>query len=302
MKFFIGRIDPSLTKKDFKDYFDNYGTVTEIKMFERDRYGFVTFDEPFNSDQLLASKEHSIGDKAFIVEKSKEQNRNVPRADGYDRYERDSYDYSRDCPRDGSRDGSRDGYGRDRFRRDAYDGDRFGRDYGRDYERDRYAREPPRRRCDYCDRCPVHGVQQPPREKGHSNGHLKIVCEKLGSDVQTRNLESFAVENGFTPTFAKMIGDCGFLEFQNISEKDAALKKLDGACLMLRSDNGEVTRSYTVETRSYVPQDQFNKDRTFKKRRTNERAPQAMGGEDPRIDEVYNDSNDAVAEEQHEHL
>lgn len=235
MKFLIGRIDPSLTRGNFKDYFDRYGTVLEIKVFETDRYGFVTFEEPFNPDRLLSSKEHSIGNRVFIVERSKEQSRYGGRSDGYDRYERDDYE--------------REDYGRDRFRRDGYG-----------YERDRFSRDGPRdgplswKRCDHCDGCPVHGAPSV------RDGHLKIVCEKMGADVQAKDLENFATENGFNPTFAKALGDCGFLKFQTVTERDAALKKLDGASLTLKDEEGQVTKSYQVETRSYVSPDQFHRE------------------------------------------
>lgn len=284
MKFFIGRIDPLLTRRDFKDYFDRYGIVLEIKLFERDRYGFVTFEEPFSPDRLLSNKEHSIDDRVFIVERSKEQSRYGGRSDNYDRYERDGYDYDRD------------GCGRDRFRRDGYG-----------YERDRFVRDGSRdgslgrKRCEHCDRCPVHGTLAV--RDGHSNGNFKMVCEKIDVDVQTKDLENFAIENGFNPKFVRALGDCGFLEFEYVTEKDAALKKLDGAVLTLKDEEGRITKSYEIETRSYVPPDQFHRERTFKKRRMNEETtPQAAEEEDPRIQEVYNDSDDKAIEVQEDNL
>lgn len=302
MKFFVGRIDPSLTKRDLENYFNQFGYVIDVRLFEREKYGFVTFETPFNPEKLLANKEHSMDGKTFIVEKSKEQNRGdgYDRRDNIDRYERrdnhdrfdDRYERRDNIDRYERRDNydrfdDRDGYDRrdnfDRFsrtRRDGYDSQRD-ISYGR-------------RRCDYCDRCPIHGVQQP--RESHPNGHLKIVVENIDSDVKREDLENFAIANGFRPTFTKTSFGCGFLEFKDVAEKDEALKKLDGAELQVKNSDGQVVKTYAVKTRSYVLQEQFHKDRIFKRRRYDAMDHNNDGGykmeEDLRAKEMYKESED----------
>lgn len=270
MKFFVGRIDPAVSARELEDYFRRFGYIVDFKLFTRENYGFVTFEEPFNPDVLLARKEHFIGDRSFIVELSKSQG---PRAERRDPYGDAPRDYERGEYRDAPRDAYWD---RDSRRRDDY-------------------REPApvRRRCEHCDRCPVHGVQ-PPREARGATTHLKLVCENVGQDVRAKDLEDFAIENGFKPLFAKTTrNECGLLEFGDMAVRDEALKKLDGAVLNLRDEDGQVKKSYTIRTRSFVSSNQFHRERSSKKRRLDEGASApAEEVEDLRAREIYNDSEE----------
>lgn len=284
MKIFVGRIDPSLTKRDLEEYFDRYGRVQELKLFEREKYGFVTFEEPFNPDRLLRYKDHTIGSASFIVEMSREQRRHPADREGLDGYStRDSY-----ASRDGY--GPRDGYdSRDSYsRRDEYDSDRYGSRSGYD-RRDDMRQSHGRSRCEHCDRCPTHGV--PGMREGLPNGHLKIVIENIGPEVVNGDLEKFAIAHGFTPTFVKARGDSAFIEFASVAEKDEGLKKLDGKPITVQRDGQE--KSYAVKTRSYITPSQFHRERVMKKRKIEETdAPPRSNEVDPRVNQLFEDSTD----------
>lgn len=239
MRFFICRISPSLTRRDLEDYFATFGAVTDLKLLEKEAYGFVEFSEPFDDQILLANREHFIGAHSLIVERSRSAPRDRgDRAAGYQGGQQAGYNSYN--PHD-----SYSSYDPRRNDHDSYNSYR-----AEPYRAEPYRTELPRAPgpCNHCDRCPRHGFLGGVLP----NAHLKIVCDGIDFDVTRDDLSAYAVGHGFDPSFVKARGPVGLLEFRTLAEKDNAFKKLDGTELVRRDSEGNEARRYTITTRSYV--------------------------------------------------
>lgn len=126
---------------------------------------------------------------------------------------------------------------------------------------ERHASSPPRR-CDYCDRCPVHGSitsVRPRREIEHPGDKYKIVLMGIPPEVEEDDVKEFARSFGFDPVFVRITRNkkFGIIEFNNHDEKEEALRKLDNRELM-----GSV-----VQVREYKSGSDLREDERVKRSR-----------------------------------
>lgn len=204
MQLFIGGISKSLTYDDLYEHFSRYGHIQTLKII--DTYGFVTFERREDSYLALSAKHHVRGYDLILEEAHRKR----------EERERDSY-RDRDIPRD--RDSHRD---REDFR---------GK-FSPRKSAERYGNSPVRR-CDYCERCPVHGTR-PRREVEHPGDKYKIVLMGIPHEVEEDDVKEFARSYGFDPVFVRITRNkkFGIIEFSNHEEKEEALRKLDSRELM----------------------------------------------------------------------
>lgn len=262
MKIFLGKIDALLTEEELKPYLAQYGELDELRLLKEKGYGFAYMPESSGVDRLLNAHEHCIGGKSFIVERGRTQNdrRNDGRFD--DRYgngPRRGYGYETDSQYGRSEYQSRQGYGR--------------------------------RGCDYCDACPIHGRPN----RNDRNDQFKLVIEQIGEEVHESDVEKFIRDYGLSPSFVRVKDRCAFVEFNSVSEKDEALKKLDGMSLQLKREDGSVEREYVVATRSFVNFESRRREYGFKRRRTDRDGYDGERRSENRPEDVYRDSDDGTA-------
>lgn len=282
MKIFLGQIDPMLTPEELRTYLNNYGTLTDLKIISQKNYGFAFFTDPFDPERLLESKEHVIGGRSFLVEKGREPSERRDDRGSYDSYHRSDYmdrGYGRDMDRNYGRDMDY-GYGRD-----------MGRGYGRDARPDYDSRSSyGPRRCEYCDRCPIHG--RGPREEP-----IRMVIESLPSGVTNKDIGTFVRARNFDPSYVKVRGDYAFVDFRTESERDDAIKTLNGHPLQIRDYDGNVVQELTANIRPFVNSEQMRRDNPMKRRRmetsfvSNPTRPEDNGN----AADIYKDSDEKAA-------
>jgi len=76
-ELFVGGFDEDMTKEILKEYFDQFGEVTDVLVFPARGYGFVTIlDDGENVRLILQMRKHEIGDTTVNVNHAKNQNQN----------------------------------------------------------------------------------------------------------------------------------------------------------------------------------------------------------------------------------
>lgn len=245
MKFFIGRVSPSLTKNDLKDYFSKFGKIVHLNVFTKDKYAFVDFQEPFNINFLLSIKEHVINNTNVIVEVSRDNYRSQNR---FYSEERGRYDY-------GGR--GMDGY--------MYNNRMNYSPYEQGWNIDSL-----HWKCSYCSKCPRHGAN-PIREV--PNAHLKMICDGIDARVTEKDLRSFCEQYNVKPVFFKISGTAGIIELQTISDRDEAFKILDGKYLTLNPESDKPVK-YQITTKTYIRKADAYKENENRRKRYKEQTAQ----------------------------
>lgn len=220
MQLHIDGIKECHSYDDLFDYFNKFGRIKLLKII--DTYGFITFDS--YEDALKVTKEkHSLKGFTLYVDEARRDRvdperrydeRYRPVREPFDRYDR----YDRPPP---------PVY--DRYER--YDRPLPPPVYDR-YAYERYDRDPvfDRRRtgCDYCDRCPEHGVIRE-RSMGHPKDKLKIVMMGIPENVDQNDVKEFVRSHNMDATYVRITNNKKYaiVEFDSIEEKSDALTKLD---------------------------------------------------------------------------
>ncbi|CAL0307365.1 unnamed protein product [Lupinus luteus] len=75
-KIFVGGLPPTITESDFKQYFDQFGTITDVVVMydhntQRPRgFGFITYDLEEAVDKVLYKKFHELNGKMVEVKRA----------------------------------------------------------------------------------------------------------------------------------------------------------------------------------------------------------------------------------------
>lgn len=73
-KLFVGGFDEDMTKEVLKEYFDQFGEVTDVMVFPQRGYGFITvLDDGENVRLILQMRKHEIGETTVNVNHAKQQ-------------------------------------------------------------------------------------------------------------------------------------------------------------------------------------------------------------------------------------
>jgi len=78
-KLFVGGFDEDMSKEALKEYFDQFGDITDVLVFPERGFGFVTIlDDGENVELILQMRKHEIGDTTVNVNHAKSQSSNTP--------------------------------------------------------------------------------------------------------------------------------------------------------------------------------------------------------------------------------
>ncbi|KAM0685803.1 RNA recognition motif [Conglomerata obtusa] len=242
----------------------------------------------FDSRRSFESRRKDYDDRGREPYKSDYDRKDYGRRD-YDRREYDRRDYERESERRdfGRRDSDRKGYEKRDYDRD-YDRGYDRRDHGRrEYdeprnyspvkrEYERSMRSPTRssRRCDYCDRCPIHGTEKPTYDRNydrrsdydnHDGNKLKVVLMGISEETQVEDVREFARHNDLEPAFIKITFNKKFaiIRFNSFNEKEEALERLEKKELL---GNIVQVRPYKTSQRDEERGKRFRRENDYDKK------------------------------------
>jgi len=219
-RLFVGRLLPSVSKRDLEDLFSRYGKIANCSL--KTTYGFVEYEDPRDArDAVRELNGYKLEGSRIAVEYSHGRRRGDRDYGGRRDYDKD---YDRDYDRDRDRDRDRDYDDKDKDR--DYDRDRD-RDRGgdRDYGRNRYSR----------------GRYSPPY-----NTEFRISVTNLPQGCSWQDLKDHFRQIGEV-CFADVRRDHdgrenGIVEFKYLEDMKEAVRKLDKS--KLRGSSIYITCEY----------------------------------------------------------